>query len=120
VKDKPAVREARYFMKDHPEIGVIELLQPDMNGILRGKRIGTDDLDKACDPGINMCAATTMLDVKGQTNMNVIYGSQDGDPDVYAPIVPGTLTPVPWSGRPIGQALMSLRSPDGADRKSVV
>ena len=114
MKDKPAVREARYFMKDHPEIGVIELLQPDMNGILRGKRIGTDDLDKACDPGINMCAATTMLDVKGQTNMNVIYGSQDGDPDVYAPIVPGTLTPVPWSGRPIGQALMSLRSPDGA------
>ncbi len=124
MKNKVAVREARKFMKDHPEIGIIELLQPDMNGILRGKRIGTDDLEKAFDPGINMCGATTMLDVKGQTNMNVTYGSQDGDPDVYAPIVPGTLTAVPWSGRPIGQALMTLRNPGGkpyfADPRVVV
>ncbi len=113
MKNKVAVREARKFMKGHPEIGIIDLLLPDMNGILRGKRIGADDLEKAFDPGINMCAATTMLDVKGQTTMNVTYGSQDGDPDVYAPIVPGTLTPVPWSGRPIGQALMTLRNPGG-------
>ena len=121
---KSTVREAKQFRRAHPDTGIIELLLPDMNGILRGKRIGADDLDKAFDPGVNFCAATTMLDFKGATINDAVYGALDGDPDVYAPIVPGSLVPVPWATRPMAQALTTLRNPGGggyfADPRTVL
>ncbi len=97
-----------------PQTAYVEVLLPDMNGILRGKRIPKDDLDKLYGDGVNLPAATTMLDVKGMTFETIRQGSVDGDPDALCHAVPGTLFPVPWAERPAAQALVTMSSPDGS------
>ncbi len=112
------------FLHRHPETAILELLQPDMNGVLRGKRVGREDFAKAYEPGVNFCAATTMLDTKGQTFAGIDEGGRDGDPDALARAVPGSLARVPWAARPSAQVLMCLEEPTGgpyyADPRNVL
>lgn len=107
-------KEAAAFLKQYPTVKGIDLLSPDLSGILRGKRIGAEDLDGAFDPGVNFPASAVLLDVRGDIVESIVQGNIDGDPDVYAPIVPGTLAPVTWLKHPIGQALIRPRDFDGA------
>ena len=44
--------EARRFLDEHPDILTVELLIPDLNGVLRGKRIERDALMKVYEDGI--------------------------------------------------------------------
>ena len=41
----PGVDEARDFLQRHPEIDSVDLLISDLNGVLRGKRIPSDNLE---------------------------------------------------------------------------
>ncbi len=106
-------QEFRNYMQQHPETRYFELLVTDMNGISRGKRAPLHDMEKIIKNGVNYCAATVVLDSKGATFDTVPYGSHDGDPDVKAHVVPGTLAPVPWARIPTGQAILELTEFDG-------
>ena len=101
------------YLAAHPETRFVEPLIADMNGILRGKRIGVEDSAKAFVNGVNMCAATTILDTLGNTFQSVPYGLNDGDPDAKAYSVPGSLAPVPWATLPTAQLLLELVNLDG-------
>ena len=92
----------------------MELLIPDLNAILKGKRIRKDDFEKVMADGFWFCAGTTLLTALGETVSGIPYGEDDGDPDVLAEIVPGSIAPVPWAERPMGQALFRLFEDDGA------
>ena len=106
-------QELHDYLGAHPETRYMELLVADMNGMLRGKRAPLADLGKAFRNGVNFCAATVSLDTKGATFDTVPFGSLDGDPDVKARVVPGTLAPVPWSTVPTAQAILELSELDG-------
>ena len=56
---------------------------------------------------------TTLLTALGETVSGIPYGEDDGDPDVFAEIVPGSIAPIPWSQRPMGQAMFRLYEDDG-------
>src|ERR1044071_6291485 len=88
--------ELRTFLERYPETQSLELLQPDMLGILRGKRVIRDEFAKPFKNGVNFCGATVLLDSKGQTFERVNEGSRDGDPDAISTAVAGSLVPVPW------------------------
>ena len=105
--------ELRAAQKKHGEFGGMELLVPDLNGILKGKRIRGDDSAKVTKDGFWFCAGTTLLTALGETVPGIPYGEEDGDPDVFAEIVPGSIAPVPWSQRPMGQAMFRLYEDDG-------
>jgi glutamine synthetase len=107
-------QELEHYLELHPETRFLEPLMPDINGILRGKRIGVDDFDKAFGHGLNFCGAATLMDSHGDTLKSIPYGANDGDPDVMAFAVPGTLSPVPWAREPTGQFLMEMTSLDGS------
>ncbi len=109
---KPA-EELAALLEKEPDTGLIELLVPDMNGILRGKRIAPDEFAKVFAGGVNFCASTVILNSKGATFERVVYGSKDGDPDAKARAVPGSLAPIPWSHEPAAQALLELIETDG-------
>jgi glutamine synthetase len=89
-----------------PEL--LELLIADMNGILRGKRVGRHEIERVLTKGFNMPGSSVMLDSKGQTIDGVEYGTRDGDHDVYCKVVLGSLAPVPWARRPSAQALVTM------------
>jgi glutamine synthetase len=112
MKQQP--EELRVFLELHPDTRQLELLVPDMLGILRGKRVGVSEFAKPFGKGVNFCGATVLLDAKGQTFEGIDNGGRDGDPDAIATAVPGTLAPVPWAEVPTAQVLMQMSEPDGS------
>ena len=102
------------FLEAHPDTRFIELLAPDMVGILRGKRVGRDDFVKVFNQGVNHCGSASVLDTKGACFEGAGYGWDDGDPDVRARAVPGTLAPVPWATLPTAQVMLEQLDLDGS------
>jgi hypothetical protein len=71
--------EPRKFLERYPDTRQLELLQPDMLGILRGKRVGREEFGKPFTGGLNFCGATVLLDAKGLTFDRIDNGGRDGD-----------------------------------------
>jgi glutamine synthetase len=114
AKKAPSLsRELASFLKNYPDTGTMELLIPDMHGILRGKRIRKPDFGKVCADGLYFCAGATMLTVLGETVPGMPYTEGDGDPDLPAWLVPGSIAPVPWAKKATGQALFRLSYDNG-------
>ena len=114
---------ATQFLKKYPDTQLLELLQPDMLGILRGKRVVRDEFAKPFGKGVNFCGATVLLDAKGQTFDRINNGGRDGDPDAISTAVPGSLAPVPWAQVPTGQVLLNMTmngEPYFADPRNVL
>lgn len=107
-------KELQSFLQANPDTDVIELLQPDMNGILRGKRMTSREFSKVFGEGVNYCASSVFMDSKGELFSSVDYGGRDGDPDIIGRAVAGSLAPVPWASRPMAQVLLRLSNPDGS------
>jgi len=105
--------ELRRSQRKHGKFEAMELLLPDLNGILKGKRIRAEDFGSVCKDGFWFCGGTTLLTALGETVAGIPFGQDDGDPDVLAELVPESIAPVPWSARPMGQALFRLYEDDG-------
>jgi glutamine synthetase len=110
---KPVPAELQTFLDRYPDTRQLELLQPDMLGILRGKRVGRDEFAKPFEEGVNFCGATVLLDSKGQTFERIDNGGRDGDPDAISTVVPGSLAPVPWAKVPTAQVLLTMAHATG-------
>jgi glutamine synthetase len=106
--------ELESFLEEYPETRYLEVMAPDISGVLRGKRVERADFSKLFGKGVNHCGGTTLLNIKGEVPEYVDYGSNDGDPDVRGHAVPGTLAPVPWASQPTAQCLMQLSRFDGS------
>jgi glutamine synthetase len=105
--------ELKEFLKQYPDTQFLELLQPDMLGILRGKRVVRDEFAKPFGTGLNFCGATVLLDAKGATFERIDNGGRDGDPDAISTAVPGSLAPVPWAQVPTAQLLLAMATASG-------
>ena len=115
TNSNPLLAELRAVEKEHGEFESIELLIPDLSGVLRGKRVRRDDFEKCAEGGLVFCAGATMLNTLGEVTTGVPYGADDGDPDLPARLVPGSVVPVPWSRKPMGQAFFRIVAEDGSD-----
>ncbi|WP_110630971.1 glutamine synthetase family protein [Salinicola salarius] len=119
------VDEARDFLARHPAIDSIDLLLSDLNGVLRGKRIPRENLEKAYVNGINLPGSVFALDITGNTIEETGLGLDIGDCDQVCRPIPGTLMPTPWlrDGHQ-GQLLMTMRNehdgPFFADPRNVL
>jgi len=107
-------QELERYLEAHPETRYLETLVADMNGILRGKRAERHDFNKLFRNGMNLCAATAILDTRGQTFSSIPYGGADGDPDVKGVAVAGSLAPVPWVNLPTAQVLVEIAVHQGS------
>ena len=101
-------KELSLFLEAHPGLETLELLVPDMNGIIRGKRINVDEADTLYENGLNFPAATHLLDSSGNVIDDLILGTDDGDPDFTARPVENSLVMVPWLDNPTAQAIITL------------
>jgi glutamine synthetase len=114
MKSAEPMQELKDYLEQYPDTRFLETLIADMNGILRGKRAGVEDIAKAFKNGMNLCAATTILDTLGNTFDSIPYGLNDGDPDARGNAVPGSLAPVPWATLPTAQVLLEMSNLDGS------
>ena len=105
--------ELRRHQRKQPKTATMELLVPDMLGILKCKRIRRNNFEKACGDGLPFCAGATMLTALGGTVPGHAFTEHDGDPDLPGTLIPGSIAPVPWATRPMLQALFRLHHDDG-------
>lgn len=92
---------------------MIDLLLPDMNGLLRGKRITRDALEKVYANGVCLPMSLIATDITGNTVEETGLGYDIGDEDRICRPVPGTLKVVPWQARPMAQVLLSMEDGQG-------
>ena len=107
--------QLRAAEKAHGSFESIELLIPDLSGVLRGKRIRRSDFEKCAEGGFVFCAGATLLNTLGEVTTGVPYGADDGDPDLPARLIPGSIVPVPWASKRMGQAFFRIVNEDGGD-----
>ena len=115
AKRNPLINELKAVQNKYGDFGSLELLIPDLNGILKGKRIRPNDFEKSCNGGFVFCAGSTLLTTLGETVSGIPYGEDDGDPDLPAALIPGSIAPVPWARKPMGQAMFRLLAEDGSN-----
>ena len=119
-----ALAELRKLQRKHAKTDMMELLIADLAGVLRGKRIRKKEFEKVFQSGFSIPGGIVVLDTLGDTVPGIAWSSDDGDPDIDAVVVPGSLAPIPWSKRPAAQALYRLRTREGepffADPRSVL
>ncbi len=96
-----------------PDCEMVDLLLPDMNGLLRGKRITRDALEKVYTDGVCLPMSLIATDITGNTVEETGLGYDIGDEDRICRPVPGSLRPVPWSPRPMAQLLLSMEDARG-------
>lgn len=118
-----AEKELQALLKRQPNLAAIDLLIADVNGVLRGKRIRPREFEKVVSKGFVMPGGTVLLDCQGDVPDGVGWATKDGDPDLPATVVPGSIAPVPWTDKPTAQALFRLTEdgePFALDPRSVL
>ncbi len=105
--------EVQAFLSAHPGATGIDMIMPDMCGIPRGKRIGTEAAAKLYRDGVQMPGSTFLLDSTGQNCETIAQGTVDGDPDFPCLGVSGSLTEVPWARQKTAQVIASMSHRDG-------
>ena len=106
-------REAHEFLAKNPDVVTIDMLIPDMNGVLRGKQINREYLPRLYTEGVRMPGSNYLLDWTGQNIETLTYGTTDGDPDFMCFPVEGTLKRIDWALRPSAQVIASMEDADG-------
>lgn len=95
-----------------PDLQSIDLILPDMNGLLRGKRIARSALEKVYADGVCLPMSLIATDITGNTVEETGLGYDIGDEDRVCRPVPGSLRPVPWQPH-AAQALLSMEDAAG-------
>ena len=114
TKFEPMPVELRSFMERYPSTDSMELLIADLPGVLRGKRIRASEFAKVFREGFYLPGGTVLMNTLGDTITGMAWSADDGDPDILAKIVEGSLVSVPWAKRPSAQALFRFYLQDGA------
>src|SRR4249919_2026170 len=91
----------------------VDLLLPDMNGLLRGKRIAREALEKVYVDGVCLPMSLIATDITGNTVEETGLGYAIGDEDRICRPVPGTLRPSGWQERPMAQLLLTMEDAKG-------
>ena len=115
---------AQAFLAARPDVKVVDLLLPDLCGILRGKRVDVADLESVYDQGMYLPGSMFALDVQGGTIQATGLGFDDGDADRPCVPVPGTLFASPWLGPGVAQLQVQMldhdRQPFYADPRQLL
>jgi glutamine synthetase len=107
------VSEAEAFLSAHPEVEAIDIVLHDSNGIGRGKIIRRHELLSLYRSGRHMPISILGLDICGEDVHETGLIWDQGDGDLRAWPVPGTLKPLHNTNPPRAEVFLSLYELDG-------
>jgi len=108
-----ALDELEQFLTANPDIQVLELLMPDLSGILRAKRIHLSEFGRLFNGSFLTPRSAPLLGVRGDWYDEIPLAEMGGDPDQIIRPVAGTLSLVPWYDSPVAQVLVAYTQDDG-------
>ncbi|MCE5974715.1 glutamine synthetase family protein [Sinirhodobacter sp. WL0062] len=112
------VQEAEDFLALHPEIEAFDIVLHDANGIGRGKIIRRHELLGLYKSGRHLPISILGLDIVGEDVHETGLIWDQGDGDLRAWPIPGTLKPLYGTNPARGEVLMSMYHLDGAEMTS--
>ena len=113
-KDCAAARaELEAVLAANPAIAFVDAAISDICGNLRGKRLPVADAVKLFESGMQIPLSLHLMDVRGEMMNPSGRGYTDGDPDVTAWPIPGTVMEIWGADPPRAQLLTSLRDGNG-------
>lgn len=112
------VEEAEEFLARHPEIEAFDIVLHDANGIGRGKIIRRHELLPLYRSGRHLPVSIMGLDIVGEDVHETGLIWDQGDGDMRAWPIPGTLKPLYGTSPARGELLMSMYHLDGAEMTS--
>ncbi len=107
------VAAARLLFERQPELRWIDLVLPDTNGVFRGKRVPRDEAVEVLEHGLKLVGSLYGLDILGDNVEETGLAMATGDRDQIAVPVDGRILPMPWTGEPAAQMLMTMLAEDG-------
>ena len=105
--------EAEAFLAAHPEIEAVDIVLHDSNGIGRGKIIRRHELPSLYTSGRHMPISILGLDICGEDVHETGLIWDQGDGDLRAWPIPGTLKPLHNTNPPRAEVFLSLYELDG-------
>lgn len=105
--------ELEAFLEQYPETQLLELLMPDMNGLLRCKRIQRQEFAALFEGRFAVPRTVPFLGIRGDMYPGQKQSVIGGDPDQILRPLSGTLAPIPWLDSPTAQVLTGYANPDG-------
>jgi len=112
------VAEAEKFLAAHPEIEAFDIVLHDCNGIGRGKIIRRHELQAFYRSGRLLPISILGLDICGEDVHETGLIWDQGDGDLRAWPVPGTIAALHGTQPPRGEVLMSMYGLDGSPMTS--
>lgn len=107
------VAEAEAFLAAHPEIEAFDIILHDANGIGRGKIIRRHELLGFYKSGRHLPISILGLDICGEDVHETGLIWDQGDGDLRAWPVPGTLVPLHGTNPPRGEVFMTMYTLEG-------
>lgn len=101
------------YLADHPELKMLELVMPDINGIARGKWAKPESIKKAFKNQLRFPISSYAGDVWGEVAASSGLVLAAGDQDGIAVPVANSLKPITWYTRPTAQIMLGLTDEDG-------
>ena len=111
-------QEARDFLARHPAVEAVDIVLTDANGIGRGKIIRRHELMALYENGRHMPISILGLDILGEDVHETGLIWDQGDGDLRAWPVPGTLALLPGTEPARAEVLLTLHHLDGAPMTS--
>ena len=110
--------EAEAFLATHPEIEAFDIILHDANGVGRGKIIRRHELLGFYNNGRHLPISILGLDICGEDVHETGLIWDQGDGDLLAWPIPGTLVALHGTTPPRGEVFMSMYSLDGVPMTS--
>ena len=105
--------DAPAWLADRPEIETIFACICDLNGIMRGKRVPVEQLDKITSGALRMPLSLLSMDIWGEDIEDNELVFDTGDADGLCDFTGRPLSPVDWTSRPAAFAQLWMREEDG-------
>ena len=113
TEPKPQLQQLEDYLAAHPDLATLEILTPDMCGILRAKRVPRAELVSFFQSGLTGPGTTCIMNSLGDCGDIFGDGQFDGDPDKSIHPVPTTMAPIPWLTPATHQMLAHWTELDG-------
>ncbi|RCW80766.1 glutamine synthetase family protein [Paracoccus lutimaris] len=105
--------DAPAWLADRPEIETIFACICDLNGIMRGKRVPVEQLDKITSGALRMPLSLLSMDIWGEDIEDNELVFDTGDADGLCDFTGRPISPVEWTSRPAAFAQLWMREENG-------
>jgi glutamine synthetase len=105
--------ELAAFLAAHPDIHAVQIMITDPSGVLRGKAVRREELERIFDSGRQVAGSILGLDITGKDVDDTGLVWDTGDADMTARPIARTLTPAPWLAAPTGQLMLTMFDAQG-------